>query len=219
MILSRAPETAALPAKLEWPQSAPRSASIALADSALLKAWGLDYREGVDMCAQAASAGLNCWTARGGLDELRQLNRPAILHMRDDQGQEFHAVLTKLDNKAATFAIGNETRVVDLSVLANQWSGNYLLLWRLHPDIPRDSRSGESPSGEWLRKQLALAQGRDVDAAKDLGSDAAVMQQLKQFQLAHGLVPDGVAGLRTLMRLSGATDHTAPKLFTAQIGR
>src|SRR5512146_2045442 len=209
--------SAVLPAKLEWPANVPRSASRALANSALFQRWGIDYREGADLCSQAASAGLSCWTARSGLDELRQLNRPAILQLRDDRGEEFPAVLTGLDERTATFAIGNETRVVDLGALANQWSGNYTLLWRLHPDISLVIRPGEtSSSAEWLRRQLALARGKGSDGPT---SDADLSQQLKQFQLAHGLVPDGVAGLRTLMRLTGATDQAAPKLFTTQTER
>ncbi len=212
--------SAVLPAKLEWPANVPRSASRALANSALMQRWGIDFRAGADMCTQAASAGLNCWTARSGLDELRQLNRPAILQMHDDRGEEFQAVLTGLDERSASFAIGNETRVVDLGALANQWSGSYTLLWRLHPDISRDIRPGEvSSSAEWLRKQLAMVRGEGGEAANDPTFDAGLSRQLKQFQLAHGLVPDGVAGLRTLMRLTGATDQAAPKLFTTQTER
>jgi general secretion pathway protein A len=140
--------------------------------------------------------------------------------MHDDRGEEFLAVLTSLDDRTATFAIGNETRVVDLGALANQWSGNYTLLWRLHPDISRDIRPGDtSSSAEWLRKQLAMARGKGSETANDPTFDADLGQQLKQFQLAHGLVPDGVAGLRTLMRLTGATDQAAPKLFTTQTER
>ncbi len=207
-------------ARLEWPANVPRSTSRTLANSALFQAWGVDYRDGMDMCSQAAKAGLSCWRAQGGLDELRQLNRPAILGMHDDRGKEFDAAMTRIDGGVATFAIGSETKAIDLGALANQWSGNYTLLWRLHPDISQSTRPGERlTSAEVLRKQLAMVQGRDVDNSKEPTSDAEVMQQLKQFQLAHGLVPDGVAGLRTLMRLSGATDQTAPKLFTAQIER
>jgi general secretion pathway protein A len=39
---------------------------------------------------------------------------------------------------------------------------------------------------------------------------------VKQFQLAGGLIPDGVVGTRTLMRLAGVADKTAPKLSRKQ---
>jgi len=54
--------------------------------------------------ARRKAWGLRCRSARGGLDELRRLNRPAVLLMRDDQGREFHAALVALAGKSATFA-------------------------------------------------------------------------------------------------------------------
>jgi len=39
-----------------------------------------------------------------------------------------------------------------------------------------------------------------------------MMLQVKQFQLAQGLVPDGVVGPQTMMQLSSAADMNAPKL-------
>jgi general secretion pathway protein A len=207
---------AALPATLVWPADLPQSSSKTLAYAALFQTWGVDYREGIDMCRQAASVGLSCRTVRGGLDELRHWNRPAILHMHDNQGQEFYATLTKLDDKAATFAIGHETIAVALGALAFQWSGSYTLLWRLPPDKHRNLLIGErGPSVEWLSKQLALTQGSEMETTKAPVFDDDLMLQVKQFQLAQGLVPDGVAGPQTLTRLSAVADQAAPKLFTA----
>jgi general secretion pathway protein A len=201
---------AALPDALEWPADEPRSGSRAMAYAALFRAWGADY-EGGDACRQAEGLGLRCRIARGGLDELRQLDRPAVLQLRDDQGQEFHATLTALDATAATFAVGAKTGTVGLGALAAQWSGHYTLLWRVPPDARGTIRPGErGPAVAWLARQLAQVQGRA--AATDSVFDDALVRQLKQFQLAQGLIPDGSAGPQTLMRLSGAVDKTAPTL-------
>jgi general secretion pathway protein A len=205
----------ALPTTLEWPADVPRSSSETLAHSALLRTWGAGYREGIDLCRQAASVGLSCRTARGGLDELRHLNRPAILNMRDNQGRDFYATLTRLGDKSATFSIGNNDMVVALNTLAFQWSGGYTLLWRLPPDEPRNILIGErGPSVEWLSKQLARTQGGEMETPKNPVFDDDLMRQVKQFQLAQGLVPDGIAGPQTLARLSSVADQAAPKLFT-----
>jgi murein L,D-transpeptidase YcbB/YkuD len=64
---------------------------------------------------------------------------------------------------------------------------------------------------EWLSRQLAQVQGRTAGA--DPVFDDAMMRHLKQFQLAHGLVPDGTFGPQTLLQLSIAADKTAPKLL------
>jgi general secretion pathway protein A len=202
----------ALPDTLEWPADQPFADSRALAYAALFRAWGADYQGG-DACKQAEGLGLRCRSARGGLDELRELNRPAVLLLRDGEGREFQATLSALDNNSAGFALGTQTRRVAIGALATQWSGQYTLLWRLPPAAHENIRSGEhGPAVAWLARQLAQAQGRAADPGEDPVFDQALLRQVKQFQLAGGLIPDGVVGTRTLMRLAGVADKTAPKL-------
>lgn len=203
---------ATLPDVLEWSASYPLSRSEEMAYAALFKAWGAEYKNG-DECSQAEALGLRCLSARGGLDELRRLNLPAVLLMQDKQGQKFNATLTKLDERSATFAAGDETRAVGLDAFAEQWSGHYTLLWRMPPVTKKKLRPGDrGPDVEWLGKQLAQLDGKATETTKDQVFDAAMMLQVKQFQLAHGLIPDGSVGPQTMMHLSGAADKTAPKL-------
>jgi len=210
---------AVLPDKLEWPADQPRERSEGLAYAALFRAWGANY-EGADACRQAEGLGLRCRSARGGLDELRQLNRPAVLLMNDGPGKEFHAALTALDDKSATFAIGAETRKVALSALAEQWAGQYTLLWRLPPDAREIIRSGErGPAVQWLIGQLAQAQGKVAEPGKAALFDDAVAREVKQFQLDRGLIPDGLVGPQTVMRLAGVGDRSGPELRPRQAGR
>jgi len=197
---------------LDWPGDVPPSRSQELAYAALFRAWGLDYSGG-DACREAARLGMRCRIARGGLDELRQLNRPAVLVMRNRRGQEFHAALTGLANNIAALAMGSETRKVSLDTLADQWSGHYTVLWRMPPEAGENIRQGErGPAVAWLGRQLAQVQGRAVDAGTDPIYDDALVRHVKQFQLSEGLIPDGAAGPQTLMRLSGTADKTAPRL-------
>ncbi|MEO8718079.1 MAG: AAA family ATPase [Burkholderiales bacterium] len=203
---------AALPDILEWPQSEPLHASRALANAALFRAWGADY-QGEETCRQAEGLGLRCRSARGGLDELRELNRPAVLRMRNAQGEEFHATLTALGDNSASFALGAQTRTVSLGALAAQWSGHYTLLWRMPPQVHDVIQPGERGAAvQWLAGQLARSQGRVADSGKDPVFDDGLAREVKQFQLTHGLIPDGAVGPQTLMRLADLGDQTAPKL-------
>jgi general secretion pathway protein A len=207
---------AALPNVLEWPATYPLSRSQEMAYTALFKTWGTDYKGG-DACLQAEAIGLRCLTARGGLDELRQLNLPAVLLMRDNQGQKFYATLARLDDSSATFDVGTETRAVALGALAEQWSGHYTLLWRMPPVASKQLRLGDQgPDVEWLGKQLAQLDGKAAETTQGQVFDEAMMRQVKQFQLAQGLIPDGTVGPQTMMRLSGAADKTVPKLNRQQ---
>jgi general secretion pathway protein A len=171
----------------------------------------------VDECLQSETLGLRCRTARGGLDELRQMNRPAVLFMRDNQGQEFYATLTRLDNQSATFTVGTETRTVALADLAEKWSGHYTLLWRMPPVASLAIKPGErGPDVVWLSSQLAQIFGKTAEPGKDPVFDEAMVRQVKQFQLVQGLTPDGSVGSQTMIRLSSAADLTAPKLSHEQ---
>ncbi|TSA18309.1 MAG: AAA family ATPase [Betaproteobacteria bacterium] len=208
----------ALPEALEWPADLAFGDSRALAYAALFRAWGADYRGG-DACKQAASMGLRCRSARGGLDELRELDRPAVLLLRDAQEREFHATLSALDDRSAAFTLGKETRTVAIGALAAQWSGQYTLLWRVPPEAHDNIKAGErGPAVAWLARELAQIQGGMEAPGNDPQFDQPMLRRVKQFQLAEGLVPDGVVGPQTLMRLAAATDKDAPKLSRKKKG-
>ncbi|MBK5105898.1 MAG: AAA family ATPase [Burkholderiales bacterium] len=212
--LAPAPKpAAAAPADtLEWPADLALADSRALAYADLFRAWGADYQGG-DACRQAETLGLRCYSARAGLDELRESNRPAVLLLRDAQGREFHATLTALGDKTAGFALGTQTSTVAIGALAAQWTGQYSLLWRMPADAHENIHAGErGPAVAWLARQLALARGGTAEADENTQFDQALLQQVKQFQLAEGLIPDGVVGPRTLMHLAAVADETAPKL-------
>ncbi|MFA6920642.1 MAG: AAA family ATPase [Gallionella sp.] len=213
------PVVAVIPSTLEWTASEPVTQSYAKAYAALFRTWGADF-QGHDECRQAETMGLRCRTARGGLNELRQINRPAVLLMRDHQGQEFHATLTRLDDQSATFAIGSDTRTVTLGDLAQQWSGQYTLLWRMPPVASRKILPGErGPDVIWLSAQLARIIGKTAEPGKEVVFDEAMVRQVRQFQLVQGLTPDGTVGAQTMMRLSAAADLAAPKLLREPGGK
>jgi len=189
------------------------------ANAALFRAWGMPYQEGGQVCPQAKTLGLHCWTMRGGLDELRQLDMPAVLEMLSADGEKFYVTLIKLDNQSATFDIGTKTTVVSLNPLAFQWTGNYVLLTRLPAEVHENINNGEhGASVEWLSKQLARLQGWQA------GNEAAIFDEelkrkVQQFQLSQGLVPYGFAGPKTLLRLSAVTDASAPRLSSQTQGK
>ena len=81
-------------------------------------------------------------------------------------------------------------------------------------------RFGErGPAVQWLIRQLAQAQGQVADPSKAPLFDDALERQVKQFQLAQGLIPVGLVGPQTLMRLAGVGDRTAPELLPRQGAR
>lgn len=215
------PEVKAAPLAdtLEWPPEQEPAQSRTTAYAALLRTWGL-LEQGYSPCRQVESIGLRCRTARGGLDDLRQFNRPAVLHLRNDQGVEFYGTLTSLDERSATFAIAGEIKTVALGALATQWSGYYTLLWRAPPDSLDNLQPGRrGPAVNWLSGQLARVQNKGAENPKDAVFDTILIRQLKQFQLAQGLTPDGALGPQTMIRLSAVDEQAAPKLIRESEGK
>ncbi len=199
---------------LVWPANEARSESQQKAYAALFKAWGSDY-QGSGSCREVLRENLNCRSARGNLMELRQMNRPAVLslHDADNPGQAFYATLIKLDKDQASFAVGATVQTVALAALADQWTGQYFMLWRKPPEADTVIRLGaRGPAVAWLSRQLALAEGRQADAGQDPLFDEAMARHIRHFQLSQDLDPDGEVGSKTLMRLAGISDEKAPKL-------
>ena len=198
---------------IEWTASEPRLQSKEMAFSALFRAWDMDY-PGSNACRKVESLGLYCRSSRGGLEDLRQLNRPAVLQLQDESGQEFYATLTRLKADSATFSIGEQTREVALGALASHWSGYYTVLWRTAPTAHKNIRPGErGPAVDWLSRLLAQALGKTGETSGQRVFDAGLVRQVRQFQLARGLMPDGTAGPQTLMHLIAEADQQAPRLL------
>jgi general secretion pathway protein A len=210
---------------LNWPASLPVSRSDALAHAALFTAWGARYQAG-DPCRQAEAIGLRCRSERGSLVELRQLNLPAVLALRDEQGLAFQATLLGLAAEHASLMIGESRVNVDLGALARHWTGDYRLFWRAPAAVQVTLRPGASGAGvAWVINQLAKLQGQtqaDIEtphetphepATETALYDDALSTRIKQFQRSRGLNPDGNVGPNTLIHLLGESDASAPRLL------
>jgi len=143
---------------------------------------------------------------KGDVGNLLEMNRPAVLRLKDGAHGHYYALLAALDGETASFVLGDETRTVDAGEIAQRWSGDYLLLWRAPPGYEGKLQPGsEGRAVAWLITQLALAQGREAPIGENRIYDDKVKEQVKQFQAAAGMAPDGVAGPRTILRLCNAS--------------
>lgn len=195
---------------LPWPATMTASESREHAFAQLYAAWGVAYPAQGECRVNLA---LRCRTGRGGLDDLRQINRPAILYLVRPDGQEFLATLRTLNDDRANFYLDGLSHTLALDSLARLWTGRYTLLWRAPPVALERLRPGASgPGVAWLAAQLAKARGEPPPPGERPVFDALLQQQLRQFQFAQGLAPDGQLGQQTLIRLSSVGDADAPTL-------
>jgi general secretion pathway protein A len=212
---SRPPEAKVRPeatADLGWPENLNGEQTRRLAQAALVKLWQIELKPG-DFCRQAAARDLRCLQGRGSLTSLRQMNKPAVLTLVDEAHGPFYATLTALQGRTATIVVGTAPRVVGIEAINRLWSGEYLLLWRAPPGYRGELKPGSrGPQVVWMKRQLALARGQAGAGEPDPRYDPDCLRQVKKFQLAAGLVPDGIVGPKTIMPLSAAAGSGEPVL-------
>jgi murein L,D-transpeptidase YcbB/YkuD len=71
---------------------------------------------------------------------------------------------------------------------------------------------------EWLEKQPALRQKQEpVRTGSDNKYEGRIVNKVKKFQLAVGMVPDGIVGPRTIMLLNTDSVGTDPVLNSGKV--
>lgn len=167
--------------------------------------WKVPYVRGAtDGCSQALQQGLQCLMQRGSFAQLRLLNRPAILMLTDDGGASHQVVLRRLDDDTATLQLGSHLTTVGLAELSRYWFGDFVLLWHPVAKDVRDLHSGmRGAPVRRLRHELTLWSGTSDSTSSD-EYDSSLVQLVEQFQHAHRLAVDGIAGVETQVALDSA---------------
>lgn len=186
----------------------------------LFALWGAKLvKDGGRACEQAIEQGLECVYQKGSWGLLRSLDRPAILQLSDDQGVAHQAVVAGIDEVSAYLLLGGKPQQVTLASLSRYWNGDFLLLWR--PKVTGQRALNIGMRGNeiyWLRSTLAKLTNQPLPAsnAKLNLFDQTLSAQLADFQRAHRLNADGVAGLQTQIALDAAvSDDGSPQLSRA----
>ncbi|HEU4616643.1 MAG TPA: AAA family ATPase [Gammaproteobacteria bacterium] len=183
----------------------------------LFTLWGASYDayRGAP-CMQAVEQSLRCMSdQRGSISELRTMNRPAILTLRDEAGRQHDVVLARLRDESAVLMLGGRSFDVDIAELIRDWYGAHLLLWR--PPLPgtRALRPGtRSAEVAWLRRSLARIRGETLDAEPSTLYDGGLEAEVRQYQRERRLDVDGIVGAKTQIAITtdlGAGD--APTLL------
>ena len=191
----------------------------AAAYSYLFQLWQLNYaaNKNGNACAYAVTQGLSCLRRSGNLHSLRQLNRPAVITLYTRSGESAFATLTKLDKKFATINTSTEEITIDIATLDTHWFGDYTLLWQKPPYYEGAVKPGNNgPIVQWLDQQLVRIYGnKSIPTISDIYTEELITQ-VKTFQQSKGLLPDGIAGPRTLIHLNNELGLQAPQLSTSE---
>ena len=181
------------------------------------KAWGLSLGE-ANTCQAAMEQGVYCFASpQISLSLIRDLDRPGIITLLDSQRRPVPALLIGLTTQTATLKTGTETQKLPLTMLADAWRGDFSTFWRAPAGYSEKMINGKlKPDTDWLLAQLAKRPGTpSATAAGETPASPETMasRQIRVFQLANGLNPDGRAGRITLMQLNRASGVAEPHLL------
>ncbi|RRQ22258.1 ExeA family protein [Thiohalobacter thiocyanaticus] len=219
-VASRAVADATPAAALEQHLKAGDAAAAAAWDR-LFQRWGMEAQmPGQPACEQAQALGLQCLQRTGNWNQLRRLDRPAVLQLLAGDGRRVPVLLDGLEADRARLQLDGQSLELPLATLDRYWMGEYVLLWR-SPIAGELLRQGDvSEDVAWLRRVL-VDQGilGPVTGEARYRFDAGLQQAVEQFQARQGLQQDGVVGVLTLIQLNNADrDNRAPRLRAAGQG-
>jgi general secretion pathway protein A len=196
------------------PAATPAYASASDALRELAGLWGEKLPAGAP-CQAALKLNLHCHQARGGLYELRLLDRPAMLTLHDGQ-QVGYALLTALDDNTATLRVNGKSQQMGVAALAARFDGEFTTFWSAPRGFREQVAAGEQGADvDWIAARLAQLNGI-AQPALDQPLDRRMQNLLREFQKKQNLKADGVAGPRTYMRLSQLGGVDEPRLLAAK---
>ncbi len=183
----------------------------------MFELWKFDYasQQGDSACERARKVGLRCFYTKGTLKDLKYHNLAAVLELMAEGGQRRQAIVTAIDDDHLSMIVGDETYTVSVADLDTYWTGNFLLFWRTSPSGSMVIKPGErSDDVLWLKQQLdhtEVSGGTEKNHSRHY--DEKLRRRVMKFQLDNGLYPDGIAGEKTLIKLTAAQlDGSTPIL-------
>ena len=180
------------------------SKNLDMAFSGLFASWRLDYDKtvGTTGCERAISLRLQCYWGIGTWDEYLILNRPAIIWVDTAAafGEKQYIVIRSLREGEGVVEIAGNLYKISEPVLRQVWSDRYLLLWQ--PPVLGShliSLGDRSDVVLWLRRNIEQFMGRNLISRRIDVFDKSLEGYVKVFQRKHGLVDDGVVGIKTMI--------------------
>ena len=170
----------------------------------LFALWNVDYVTGTSRaCGQAQEHDLYCLFQRGSLAQVKRLDRPVILTLRDGESRQHRVVLAGLNDREAVVRVADETIRVSLAELADYWFGEYLALWRPQSGEAKDLVPGIRDNGiRWLRASLSEIQGAPADPLDSDIYDAELEERVREYQRTRRLTVDGLVGYQTQIAIN-----------------
>lgn len=176
----------------------------------MIQLWDSRLRlsDGGNVCRALHRQNLECYKRLGGWNDLRQINRPALLTLRLPGGEQRHVLLRALDAQTAILETALGRQAYPLTLFNQLWNGEFLLLWRSGSGEDYIGPETRGPPVFWLIARLTELGLLPAQSSISDRFTPALRDALSTFQINRGMQPDGVAGVRTLIALGDAEPNT-----------
>lgn len=173
----------------------------------LFEMWNINYTSEPFRlaCDFAELSGLRCLHKQGNWRSLLRIDRPAILTLFNEDGEQIYVALLKIDGDQAVVAHSGEQFRTTLDEIDRYWLGEYSVVWSLPPYKSGIIAPGQLDEESWLLEGLKEINPKLEGMPLD--------QQVKEFQRSVGLVPDGIAGSMTIIQMNNLLRAKAPRLL------
>ncbi len=197
-----------------WPDENLRLRTNSIAFQDLFLYWKIQYhpQKNGSPCFYAQTKTLSCLHGLGGINKLRDINRPAVIKLINEKEQVYYAAITGLGEQSATLELASIEQTWTVKQLMRYWNGEFTLLWHQPPGYLDPIHPGHNGKDViWLTKTINKL-NKNENLPEDTIYQSELIKRVRQFQLGQGLVADGVVGVRTLSRLNNAIGIDTPLL-------
>jgi len=182
----------------------------------LFSLWSKDYDSVKGpACDKALKLGLSCWYNKGTWNNLRTINRPAIIELIDSENNRHKVVVNSMKGQELSLSFGGKIYNFAIHDVDPYWYGSFIVLWRQPPVNLDTIRPGvRGNAALWLKQTLNKVEGVANSADLDNFFDQALEVRVKAFQKERYLNDDGVVGKQTMIHLNTALNDPAIPLLT-----
>ncbi|MDR1727516.1 MAG: AAA family ATPase [Acidobacteriota bacterium] len=187
--------------------------------AAVYSLWGFDIpadSSGAG-CDLGRLQGFECLSFSGGWPRLRRYDLPAVLEFPLGDGSRRQVAATRLDGDAVRLVVRGEAREFPITEVDQVWEGVFVLPWKPPVGAGVVALGSSGTAVLWVRRALDKLEG-GAENTNAFGKysdkfDGDLQRRVMEFQRRVALVPDGVVGRETLIKMATALDDAdAPSL-------
>jgi general secretion pathway protein A len=154
-------------------------------------------------CAIQLGQNYQCQTEKlSTWDELRDINRPGLLTLVDDNKQAFYLLLVGLNNNELLVRDQQQEKLISWKSFAPYWNGEFTFTWKAPVGFDKELTEGDQhPVVGWVAQQFALMDQQREPLTQLLFTDS-LKKRLLIFQASQGLPITGVIDKATLQKIN-----------------